>query len=108
MAQDERLFLNTLAPVILEFTEWVLKKAQKEGKERLYFLARDAYPVFLTAEKLCAARGIKLDCRYLRVSRFALRTAEYHLMGEDHMEEEERLEMEEHQRRIMEAVGIVR
>ena len=86
MAQDESLFLTTMAPVILEFTEWVLKKAQEEGKERLYFLARDAYPIFLTAEKLCAARGIELDCRYLRVSRFALRTAEYHLMGEDCVE----------------------
>ena len=31
-----------------------------------------------------------------------------HLLGYDHMEEKERLEMEEHQRRIMEAVGIVR
>ena len=41
---------------------------------------------------------------------FAFLTAHsmLHLTGFDHMEEEERLEMEEHQRRIMEAVGIVR
>ena len=41
---------------------------------------------------------------------FAFLTAHsmLHLTGFDHMEEKERLEMEEHQRRIMEAVGIVR
>ena len=41
---------------------------------------------------------------------FAFLTAHsmLHLSGFDHMEEKERLEMEEHQRRIMEAVGIVR
>ena len=31
-----------------------------------------------------------------------------HLVGFDHMEEEERLQMEEHQRRIMEMTGISR
>jgi probable rRNA maturation factor len=31
-----------------------------------------------------------------------------HLTGFDHMEEEERLEIEAHQRQIMEGVGIVR
>ena len=41
---------------------------------------------------------------------FAFLTAHsmLHLTGFDHMEEKERLEMEEHQRRIMEAVEIVR
>ena len=41
---------------------------------------------------------------------FAFLTAHsmLHLTGFDHMEEKERLEMEEHQRRIMESVGIVR
>ena len=41
---------------------------------------------------------------------FAFLTAHsmLHLTGFDHMEEKERLEMEEHQRQIMEAVGIVR
>ena len=31
-----------------------------------------------------------------------------HLLGYDHMEEEERLEMEEEQRRVMEELGIAR
>lgn len=41
---------------------------------------------------------------------FAFLTAHsmLHLTGFDHMEEEERLEMEAHQRQIMEGVGIVR
>lgn len=69
--------------MILEFTEWVIDQAVRAGKQRLYFLARDAYPVYRAAQTLCAARHIDLDCHYLKVSRYALRMAEYRFMGEN-------------------------
>ena len=72
-----------MAPVVTEFTEWVLEEAVRAGRSRLYFLARDAYPVYLAAKRICAARHLQIDCRYLKVSRCALRMAEYSLMGED-------------------------
>lgn len=83
LSRDERLYLHTMTPVITEYTEWVLNQAYAAGRKRLYFLARDAYPVYLTAKRLCAARSLPIDCRYLKVSRSALRMAEYSLMGED-------------------------
>ena len=86
LGEDERLYLYTMAPAVLEFAEWALDLAQKRGKTRLYFLARDAWPVCLAARRLCAARGIAVDCRYLRVSRYALRMAEYRLLGADCVE----------------------
>ena len=61
---------------------------------------------------ICAGRAALQAQEYAHsVKReFAFLTAHsmLHLSGFDHMEEKERLEMEEHQRRIMEAVGIVR
>lgn len=82
LPQDELLYLHTMAPVIMEFAEWVLQQAVRHGKERLYFLARDAYPVYLAAQRLSAARKLHIDCRYLKVSRYALRMGEYRLLGD--------------------------
>lgn len=69
------------APVMTAYVEWVLKEAKASGKQRLYFLARDGWQMYLAAQKLAEARGIGIDIRYLRISRYALRIPSYHLMG---------------------------
>lgn len=68
-------------PVLMEYVKWVLLKAKKDGKQRLYFLARDGYPMYLVARFLCRCWKLEIDCRYLKVSRYALRVPEYHLLG---------------------------
>lgn len=75
------LYLHVFAPVMTAYVEWVLKEAKASGKQRLYFLARDGWQMYLTAQKLAEARGIPIDIRYLRISRYALRIPSYHLMG---------------------------
>ena len=75
-------FLHVFAPVLVEFVEWVLEQAKKDGKTRLYFLARDGWMMHRAAEQLCRARDLAIDCRYLKVSRYAVRQAQYHLLGE--------------------------
>ncbi|MCM1144088.1 MAG: hypothetical protein NC318_09620 [Blautia sp.] len=77
----EEVFLHVWLPVLTEYVEWVLDEAVKSGKERLYFLARDGYMMYLMAKKIVEARGIALDIRYLKLSRFAIRSAEYYFAG---------------------------
>lgn len=73
-------------PALIEYVEWVLRSAAQRGIRRLYFLARDAWPMYQAAQMLCSARGLKIDCRYLKVSRYALRVPEYHLLGRECVE----------------------
>lgn len=77
----EDVFLYVWLPVLTEYVEWVLDEAVKSGKKRLYFLARDGYMMYLMAKKLVDARGIDLDIRYLKISRFSIRNAEYYFAG---------------------------
>lgn len=78
----DEVFLYVWAPVMTEYVEWVLEEALKEGKSRLYFLARDGYMMYRLAKKMVKARNLKLDIRYLKISRFAIRSAEYYFSGE--------------------------
>lgn len=64
---------SVLAPVLAEFIRWVLVSALHSGKKRLYFLARDGYFMCRAAQLFCAAFSLPVECRYLSVSRHALR-----------------------------------
>ena len=79
----EEVFVHVWLPVITEYVEWVLDEAIKSGKKRLYFLARDGYMMYLLAEKLIKARNLEIELRYLKISRFAIRNAEYFFIGKD-------------------------
>ncbi len=72
-----------LAPVLCMYVGWVLREAVRQGKKRLYFLARDGYQMYQVARILCRERGLPIECRYLYCSRYALRTAEYHLLKKE-------------------------
>ena len=77
----EEVFLYVWLPVLTEYVEWVLEQAVKSGERRLYFLARDGYMMYLMAKQLVDARGIDLDIRYLKISRYSIRNAEYYFVG---------------------------
>lgn len=66
-----------LAPFLLLFTVWVLKSAEKDGIRRLYFLARDGFPAYKMADRLCREYGINIECRYFYCSRYSLRVPMY-------------------------------
>ncbi|HIS68884.1 MAG TPA: hypothetical protein IAA58_05905 [Candidatus Gallacutalibacter stercoravium] len=68
-----------LAPALAGFVQWLLDRAVRSGKKRLYFLARDGYFFYQAALILCKSHGLPLDCRYLSCSRYALRLPLYHL-----------------------------
>lgn len=55
----------------------------EHGDKRLYFLARDGAPMYEIAKELCKKRNLDIECRYLYVSRYALRIPAYHRMGRE-------------------------
>lgn len=83
----EEVFLYVFAPTLTEYVEWVLREAVKAGKKRLYFLARDGAMMYRAAQMLAQARGMELDIRYLKVSRYAIRSAEYYFAGRSALEQ---------------------
>lgn len=83
---EQEIYECVLAPTLYEFVVWVLQEALQSGKKRLYFLARDGYQMYLAARQLCKQYDLDIECRYLKVSRYAVRVPEYHLLGERCME----------------------
>ena len=77
----DKCFLHVYAPVMTEYVSWVLKRAKADGINRLYFLARDGWLMYELAKKLMPKLGIDIDLRYIHVSRYVLRNAEYHFIG---------------------------
>lgn len=79
---EAELYWHVFAPTMVEYIEWVLWEAAASGKRRLYFLARDGYPMYLVADALCRERHLDIECRYLKLSRYALRVPCFFLRGE--------------------------
>lgn len=78
----EKIFLHIYAPVVTSYAEWVLDEAAALGKKRLYFLARDGWLLQSVAEVLAEEAGYCFDMKYLKISRYSLRMAEYGLLGD--------------------------
>ena len=76
-----------LAPAFVDFVKWVLKSAGEQNIRRIYFLARDGYPMYRAAQILSRGREPEIECRYLRCSRYALRIPSFHLLGKEAAEQ---------------------
>lgn len=68
-----------LAPALNGFVAWVLNEARSKGIKRLYFLARDGYFMYHTADLYVKKFDIPIECRYLYCSRYSIRIPNYHL-----------------------------
>lgn len=66
-----------LAPVMMGFAMWVILSAEKNHIRKLFFMARDGYPVYRVAQRLCQVFDIKVECRYFYASRYSLRVPMY-------------------------------
>ena len=67
-----------LAPALNGFVLWILRKAQRNGIRRLYFLARDGYLMYRCAGIYVERFHLPIECRYLCCSRYSLRLPMYH------------------------------
>ena len=81
LSDYDRIFLHVFAPTIVSYVAWVIEQAVSSGKKRLYFLARDGWLMLFVAKQLVKSRGIDIELRYLKVSRYSLRMAEYMILG---------------------------
>lgn len=70
---------GVMAPALCEFVRWIMVTAIRRGKERIYFLGRDGYFPYRAAQIFRDRFGLALDCRYLSVSRAAVRRPLFHL-----------------------------
>ena len=86
LQEREELYLLVCASVLISYVTWILSEAIKSGKQRLYFMARDGYQMYVAAEYLCNAWNLNIECRYLYVSRYAVRVPEYALLQEQCLE----------------------
>lgn len=71
-------------PILFLYTWWVLLEAQKKGIKRLYFIARDGYPLYEIANIFVEKFNLDIECRYLYCSRKVLRLACYHINKEEY------------------------
>ncbi len=78
MPVDSKLYLMVFAPALVGFADWVLRKAEMEKKDRIYFLSRDGYQIYLTAKALAAKRRFAISCKYFHISRYAARIPTYY------------------------------
>ena len=72
-----------IAPLLCAYVSWVVREAEKTGKKRLYFLARDGYYMKKVAEIFCKEWKLPIECRYLYGSRYIWRGAVYHQNTEE-------------------------
>lgn len=86
LSTDDKLFVHSFAPILVNYVEWVLDNAQKNSIKRLYFLARDGYLMYHLAQRIVKKRGMDIELRYLKVSRYSLRMAQYQLLKEKSLE----------------------
>lgn len=79
---EQQIYEDIFAPAAMEFAAWILDQSVKDGTERLYFLARDGYQIWLAAKTTAEKKRIPVECRYLEGSRFAWRLPQYGLLGD--------------------------
>lgn len=71
------------APLIWNFSEYIVREARRRGLQRVYFLARDGYEPYIFANRIAEERGYALECRYLYASRLAWRLPAYALLSDE-------------------------
>jgi FMN phosphatase YigB (HAD superfamily) len=66
------LTAGLIGPVLAAMAVWVLRKAERDGVQRLYFFSRDGYALHRVASEMADHLRLPIQCRYLQVSRQAL------------------------------------
>ena len=63
---EQQIYEDIFAPAAMEFAAWILEQSVKDGTERLYFLARDGYQIWLAAKTTAEKRGFPWSADTLR------------------------------------------
>jgi predicted HAD superfamily hydrolase len=65
------------APILYLYVDWIIRRAQEMGITRLYFIARDGYPLKLIADEIIAGKKSTIIAKYIYGSRHAWRPASF-------------------------------
>lgn len=79
----EETIRNLTAPLLYDFSKFVLETANGCKIKRVYFLARDGYEPYIFSHRIAKEFRIPVECRYLFASRLAWRLASYSLMPKE-------------------------
>jgi predicted HAD superfamily hydrolase len=86
-SNDERVIheigASVAGPLLFGFVFWVLKSAQINKINKLYFLARDGQILKKVADQICEKYNINVENKYLYVSRQALHPASVEEVNEE-------------------------
>lgn len=66
-----KIAASVVAPSLVSFILWVLRRAEKKGLKRLYFVSRDGQIFFKVAEILIKELNLDIEPKYLYASRKA-------------------------------------
>lgn len=80
---EKELTNNLSGPLLFNYVWWLLRQAQSQKIDVLFFLARDGYLLRKIAERFCETFGLNIECKYLYCSRASLRMPTYHLIGDE-------------------------
>ena len=72
-----KVVVSVFSPLMMSFAIWVIQQAKERGIKSLFFLARDAYPSYVVAKKICKAYDLDINCEYFYCSRYSLRIPMY-------------------------------
>ena len=76
---------SVTGPLVWMYAQWVVSRAEQKNTRQLYFLARDAYPVYLAVQAILEDRPeLQMQARYIYGSR-----PTYYAMGIKHLGEKE-------------------
>ena len=87
ISEKAKLYVLGIVPGLISFVNWVLDEALKAGKNRLYFLSRDGYQMYIIAQRMVKQRKLNIECRYLNVSRYSMRVSGYYLTPDRTLDE---------------------
>ena len=71
----DEIFIYAYMALAFCYSKWLIREAQKNDVKRLYFVARDGWRWKNIASAICEKTGLNVECRYLRLSRYALNEA---------------------------------
>lgn len=111
-SEDNEVFIiykncvENSGPILCAYVLWILKKAEKQRIEHLYFLARDAKVLYELAKIFVEHFNLPVKCHYLYCSRLALRKTLYYINSQEALEKWCENGMEVTPQVIMERTGL--
>lgn len=82
-SEDLEEIFKDVSKILFQYVWWVLYESVQKKFKTIYFLARDGYPLLEIALLICEKFNLNIQCKYFYCSRYSLRMASYHIIGDE-------------------------